>query len=569
MEKIGRNDPCHCGSGQKYKKCCLAKDGEADALRREEERAVQRALSWLEENYSDEVDAAVHVDFMGDPDQESMDAFDSLPSHLLAATSINVGEWLLCDAELMVDGKAVLARELILGTGGPLLTAHGRQYLEELGRHSLSLYEVKEAQKGEDEGPLLADLLNPDQPPVRVAGKEATKFLFPKDIVGTRLIRQDDGWVMSSALYLMERNAALDCAAKIGRAIAEENADPALARYITTCSIVDDWLDSLFEPLLEQMRDAEPGEGPQAGMGVTMDDLKKLLKEKEFGSLEEAKAFIGQQMGGVNQVSIDDFHGLSPEQMHRLLYFPFDTPELVTVPDRLDDEPQAPILTLFKLLCDAVGSDGLKATATGNLPRQFCRDAALALWGEEKYREETRYGEIRTEPDFFDLHVTRLLAVMARLMRLYKGKFVLIKECQKVLAKEGMAGIYPRLFRTFAREYNWSYRGGWQDVPMVQFSFLFTLHLLTRYGAEWRTSRYYEDCFLRAFPMLLHQVKSEGDYFTPEKVLRRAYSHRCLQGLELMGLIQIELDPADPYTGDFRLKSLPLLSQAVRFHLPQ
>jgi len=24
--KIGRNDKCKCGSGQKYKKCCLAKD---------------------------------------------------------------------------------------------------------------------------------------------------------------------------------------------------------------------------------------------------------------------------------------------------------------------------------------------------------------------------------------------------------------------------------------------------------------------------------------------------------------------------------------------------------------
>ena len=22
-EKLGRNDPCHCGSGLKYKKCCL------------------------------------------------------------------------------------------------------------------------------------------------------------------------------------------------------------------------------------------------------------------------------------------------------------------------------------------------------------------------------------------------------------------------------------------------------------------------------------------------------------------------------------------------------------------
>ncbi len=30
MPKIGRNDPCPCGSGKKYKKCCMGKDGIAD-----------------------------------------------------------------------------------------------------------------------------------------------------------------------------------------------------------------------------------------------------------------------------------------------------------------------------------------------------------------------------------------------------------------------------------------------------------------------------------------------------------------------------------------------------------
>jgi preprotein translocase subunit SecA len=29
-DRPGRNDPCHCGSGKKYKKCCLAKDEAAD-----------------------------------------------------------------------------------------------------------------------------------------------------------------------------------------------------------------------------------------------------------------------------------------------------------------------------------------------------------------------------------------------------------------------------------------------------------------------------------------------------------------------------------------------------------
>jgi len=31
MAKTGRNDPCPCGSGKKYKQCCLARD-ETSAL---------------------------------------------------------------------------------------------------------------------------------------------------------------------------------------------------------------------------------------------------------------------------------------------------------------------------------------------------------------------------------------------------------------------------------------------------------------------------------------------------------------------------------------------------------
>lgn len=34
MAKIGRNDACPCGSGKKYKRCCLAKDEEAERAAR-------------------------------------------------------------------------------------------------------------------------------------------------------------------------------------------------------------------------------------------------------------------------------------------------------------------------------------------------------------------------------------------------------------------------------------------------------------------------------------------------------------------------------------------------------
>ena len=51
--KLGRNEPCHCGSGKKYKKCCLSRDGsdadraraETSAARPDEVHALDRAMA--------------------------------------------------------------------------------------------------------------------------------------------------------------------------------------------------------------------------------------------------------------------------------------------------------------------------------------------------------------------------------------------------------------------------------------------------------------------------------------------------------------------------------------------
>ena len=48
--KPGRNDPCHCGSTRKYKKCCLRKDRAAH--REELQRQVARVRGELERVWS-------------------------------------------------------------------------------------------------------------------------------------------------------------------------------------------------------------------------------------------------------------------------------------------------------------------------------------------------------------------------------------------------------------------------------------------------------------------------------------------------------------------------------------
>jgi hypothetical protein len=302
-------------------------------------------------------------------------------------------------------------------------------------------------------------------------------------------------------------------------------------------------------------------------LGAVVDEVRELIESRSFASLEEANAFLSQHMQRFNQAPKDDFDGLSPEQMHRFLHFPFDTPQMVSFPSCLDVTPEAPILAIFGLLIEGLGDEGVKATSTGNLPRKLCRDIAMAYLGEEKYRENYRFGELRSEPEFFDLHVTRLVSGLCGFVRKYKGKFIISRECRKLMGKHGPAGIYPRLFREFATRYNWAYRDGWQENPFIQQSFLFSLYLLKRHGTDRQTSRFYEDWFLRAFPTVLREVSPLGEYYSPEQILRRCYSLRCLESFAcFLGLVEIQRDSDQRYNDNFSLRKLPLLDHVVQFH---
>jgi hypothetical protein len=306
----------------------------------------------------------------------------------------------------------------------------------------------------------------------------------------------------------------------------------------------------------------------RAMLGAALDEVKELLGGRSFASLEEANAFLSLHMQQRNQAPKDDFDGLSSEQMHRFLHFFFESPDLVSFPSCLDVAPEAPVLALFSLLVGALGDKGVKATTTGNLPRNLCRNIAMTYLGEEKYQENYRYGELRSEPEFFDLHVTRLVSGLTGFVRKYNGKFIVSSEYRKLMNKNGLAGIYPRLFREFATRYNWAYRDHWQQIPLIQQSFLFTIYLLKKHGTEWQTNRFYEDRFLRAFPSVLQEVSPLGDYYSPEQILRSCFSLRCLESFAaFMGLAGIQRDSAKRYDSDFRLRKLPLLDHVVQFHL--
>jgi len=259
VSEVGRNDPCPCGSGKKYKKCCLEKDEAQAGQQREEGSAVGSAIAWVLGRYPEEVSEAIRDDYLGDLDDDEVEALNALPPGLRGMVDVNLYEWLLADAETEIDGRPTRIRELLLGPGGPLLTARGRQWVEALGERRLSLYEVREVRPGE--GVEVQDLLRREDPPVWVQERAASRDLVRWDVAGARLVRRGADWVFSGALYPIDRDDASALREVLSGDLEGEDPDGATARHIVGAEIRDHWLRSLVaEPVLPALVDQSTGD---------------------------------------------------------------------------------------------------------------------------------------------------------------------------------------------------------------------------------------------------------------------------------------------------------------------
>jgi tetratricopeptide (TPR) repeat protein len=104
MAKPGRNDPCHCGSGNKYKKCCLAKDeaAERDSLVKARARRDQRPATHPHEpaaahrlqvrELKAEVAARLRIAEEEDAYEDELDAASNAVLQLVGAAKLDEAE---------------------------------------------------------------------------------------------------------------------------------------------------------------------------------------------------------------------------------------------------------------------------------------------------------------------------------------------------------------------------------------------------------------------------------------------------------------------------------------------
>lgn len=245
--KIGRNDPCPCGSGKKYKQCCgNASTSSIQPDKKGHDGAVPRALDWLMAKHRKAVSTAISEMLFDGLDDEAHEILESQDADTWQGIQINATEWMLAEGSILVKGTRKRVSEYLLGIGGPLFTVEQRQWIEQLAARPLRLYTVTDVISGQQM--TLCDALDKDAAPIIVHEKLGSREVTPGMQVGYRIMEIDGHYELSGAAYPFSRLAGSAIVTSMREANDEfagpRNELPTFLSFL----IRRHWLEQFFAP---------------------------------------------------------------------------------------------------------------------------------------------------------------------------------------------------------------------------------------------------------------------------------------------------------------------------------
>lgn len=303
--------------------------------------------------------------------------------------------------------------------------------------------------------------------------------------------------------------------------------------------------------------------GPAAQM---IREFMAELGDREINSLEELQNKLEAFEDRGNARPIDDFEGLSPEQMHTVLYAPLNSEGTIHIAEHVQAGPDVAVLMMLDELRQAIGSGtGVSRTRKRELPPKLVRRLYNIVRRTPVFAGLLGPTRVRDEKDVPVVHVTRNILEVSGHLRTYGGKFIMSRSFRRQFKKSGYSTIYPELFRSYVQEFNWSFWPSYLDIDPFQQFFSFTLFQLAKRGHEFVRPSEYAARFYDAFPMILQDLIWDDD---SSEALEYSISIYVIQVVihfwGFFGLIDYaDLDPA---SDDFlKIRATPLFYELVRF----
>jgi len=197
--KVQRNEPCPCGSGKKYKKCCMLEKREQGVASLGRKEGVQLALGWLNQHYSEALEAWVEKVWLDGISDEQRAGIASADARIRSIHDINLLEQLLSEGNFAdMDGESC-ALKLVLTADDLTLNDAQRAYLKQLPSCALQLYRITACQAGQSFS--VRDALNDSAKVIEIADSYASRMFEADDVVGLRLLKTPAGMEASGAIY--------------------------------------------------------------------------------------------------------------------------------------------------------------------------------------------------------------------------------------------------------------------------------------------------------------------------------------------------------------------------------
>ncbi len=189
--KVKRNDPCPCGSGRKYKKCCLDKEQQTPdllwrRLRETDDKLSDRLLRLAQKAFGTEALAVAYNEFLLWPEEEPEE--EVLDRHFQTFMPWFLFNWVYDprDTEVKLSGPAdATVAELYMRQRGKRLEALEARFIEATSRRPYSFVEVLHCRPGL--GFKVRDLLLGEE--IDVLERSGSEGARPGDILFCRVIR--------------------------------------------------------------------------------------------------------------------------------------------------------------------------------------------------------------------------------------------------------------------------------------------------------------------------------------------------------------------------------------------
>lgn len=242
-----------------------------------------------------------------------------------------------------------------------------------------------------------------------------------------------------------------------------------------------------------------------------------------------------------NDTPVEELLGLTPNQMHSLLYKTFSPTSHLRYQDAIDNTTldQVPLFRIAEDFLKILERDKhIKLTPLGALPKKVM----VELY-EKKYLldEFIESGLIKLwkEQDCISIRSARFAAEFAGFVKKVHGRLSLTKKGAKLLQAENRVQLFQEFLESFTGKFGWGYNDGYPDKPIGQLGWAFSLFMLNKFGDEPRAVNFYAQKYIKAFPMFISEFPM--DYDSPQRQYASCYAIRTFPRFFLwFGFIETE-----------------------------